>query len=135
MALLAGACASPALAARVYTMHRPGLRVKLEVLRHQIFPTHVWVLRRCSDGFEGSAGLSLEEPGEGIPIHQGGRFEFKWLVGDGYWMRIRLTGRVRRRTITGFYMEWEREGSRAICGTGEPGDRALHFTARRASLA
>jgi hypothetical protein len=72
----------------------------------------------------------LEAPGQEIPIRPNGRFEFNRVVGNGYWEREHLAGRVSEKTITGFYSEWDRMGSGAICGTGRPGKRAVHFTAR-----
>jgi hypothetical protein len=116
----------------VYKMYRPGLRVRLEVRGNKIIvPIYVWALRKCSNGFEGGSGLFLEEAGQGIPIRPDGRFERKhFLAGES---RLnRLSGRVRRRTIRGFYLQRNKEGpSGPLCGTGQPGDRALHFVARR----
>ncbi len=114
----------------VYKMYRPGLRVRVEVRGNELFPVYVWALRKCSDGFEGGSGLFLEEPGHGIPIHPDGRFERKhFLAGES--RLTRLSGRVRKKAIRGFYLQRNKEGpSGPLCGTGRPGDRALHFVAR-----
>jgi hypothetical protein len=133
-ALALGALAPPAGAAgnAVYSMHRPGLRVRLEVRDRQIVSTRIWARERCSDGFEGSFGLFLHGPGQRIHISSSGRFSFKLLSGGGYWRRIHLGGRVHDRSIAGSYTVWERRSvSGPICGTGSPGSRTLRFTARR----
>jgi hypothetical protein len=114
----------------VYTMHREGLRVRLEVRGSEIFPTRVWARRKCSNGFEGGSGLLLEEPVSAIPIRPHGRFGYRSFIGEGFWSLTRLSGRVYSRAIRGFYLERSREGAGPACGTGRPGDRALHFVAR-----
>lgn len=113
---------------KVFRMHRPGLRVRLEVRGGEIFPTRVWALSRCSSGFEGSGGLFLEEPGQGLPIRPDGRFEYEF-SSDEIFFHTRLAGRVSRTKITGFFLRWHFD-DRDLCGTGRPGHRALHFVAR-----
>jgi hypothetical protein len=110
-------------------MHRPGFRVRLEVRGREIFPTRVWVLRKCSSGFEGSGGLFLEEPGQVILIRRDGRFEYEFPSSEEIFHRTRLAGRVGRTRITGFFFEWDYVHG-DLCGTGRPGKRALHFVAR-----
>jgi hypothetical protein len=146
IALLAGACLLPSLAIgqsgqaiealdglsgsspnRIYKTYRDGLRVRLEVRGDEIVSTGIWVLRRCSDGFEAASGLSLQEPDQAIPIRPDGRFEFKWF---NLYERTRLAGRVSGTKISGFYLEWEQD-SKSVCGTGRPGKRAMHFVAHR----
>jgi hypothetical protein len=113
---------------RVYKMHRPGFRVRLEVRGREIFPTRVWARRKCSSGFEGNSELSLEEPGQGIPIRRDGGFDFEF-PSEGFPERTRLVGRVAEIKITGFYLDWSIQ-NHVLCGTGRPDKRALHFVAR-----
>jgi hypothetical protein len=114
---------------KVYKMHRPGLRVRLQVQSGVIFPTRIWARERCSSGFEGASGLSLEEPtpSQEIPIDNKGRFKFVW---DPFGGKTELRGHVYERKITGYYLDWEYDGTDGVCGTGRPGDRALRFMAR-----
>lgn len=115
-------------AVKVYKMHRPGLRVRLQVQEGVIFPTRVWALRRCQkSGFEGASGLFLEEPGQAIPIDHKDRFAF--VFPQDFGQRTRLGGHVYERKITGYYLEWEHVAL-DVCGTGQPGDRVLRFVAR-----
>ena len=110
-------------------MHRPGLRVRLEVRGREIVPTRVWALDKCSSGFEGSGGLFLEEPGQVIPIRRNGRFDYEFHGNEEYWGQTRMGGWVSRTKIIGFFMHWDFENG-VLCGTGSPGNRALHFVAR-----
>ena len=115
----------------VYTMHREGLRVRLEVRGSEITSTRIWARLHCSDGFEGGSGLLLKGPHQQIRVSRSGSFNFRLTTGGGYWRRIRLHGHVYSRTIAGSYTFWERRGPSVVCGTGRPGDRTLRFTARR----
>ncbi|HWT90084.1 MAG TPA: hypothetical protein VN179_03115, partial [Solirubrobacterales bacterium] len=82
LALVASAVALAGLAApsaavaggAVYTMHREGLRVRLEVRGEEIISTDVWTRHRCTDGYEGGAALHLGGPGQEIPLNRSGAF-------------------------------------------------------------
>jgi len=87
---------------KVYEMHRPGLRVRLHVHPGFILPARVWVLRKCSNGFEGSSALTLEDPTQKIPIDRKGRFKFVFSQSE-YPSELRLAGHVYERKITGTY--------------------------------
>jgi hypothetical protein len=116
----------------VYSMHRPGLRVHLEVRDGGITSTRVWTQLHCGDGSAEGFGLVLHGPGHKIRINFGGGFNLRLTTGGGYWSRLRLSGHVYARSITGSYTVWERRGvSGPVCGTGRSGDRTLRFTARR----
>jgi len=115
---------------KVYKMHRPGLRVRLQVQGRVIFPTRVWVRQRCSEsGFEGAAKLSLEEatPTQEITIDHKGRF--KYVFPRDYGQTIRLGRHVYKRKITGYFL-WQEYNGLEVCGTGQPGNRVLRFVAR-----
>jgi hypothetical protein len=114
---------------KVYKMHRPGLRVRLQVQAGVIFPTRIWVRERCTNGFEGASELFLEEPtpAQEIRIDHRGRFKF---VRDRFGGKTELVGHMYTRKITGYYLSWEYDGTDGVCGTGRPGDRALRFVAR-----
>jgi len=114
---------------KVYKMHRPGLRVRLQVEAGVIFPTRIWARTSCSNGFEGGSGLFLEEPtsSQEIFINHKGRFKYDFPARELREEAL-LAGRVYERKITGYYLEWDYEGG-VLCGTGQPGDRAVRFVA------
>jgi hypothetical protein len=116
--------------AKVYRMHRPDLRVRLQVQGGVIFPTRVWARTRCSSGSEGASELLLEEPtpSQEIAIGRRGRFKYEFPARESRLEAV-LAGRVFERKITGYYLEWDYEGG-VLCGTGQPGDRVLRFVAR-----
>jgi hypothetical protein len=114
---------------KVYKMHRPGLRVRLQVQGRVIFPTRVWARTRCNkSGFEGGSALTLAEPtpSQEIAIDRKGRFEY--IFPRQFGERTRLGGHVYDRSIKGYYLEWEFDGFE-VCGTGQPGNRVLRFVA------
>ena len=127
--VLVALVAAPAGAdAKLFKLVREDIRVKLNVKGERIVSVHIRARERCGEtDAVGFAKFVLRE--EPIVIRPGGRFHYGASFDDARGFgSVVLDGTVHRRRVSGFFSFKNNEG--VNCGTGRPGDRKVHFTAR-----
>jgi hypothetical protein len=126
--------ASPATAttssgARVFEMVRRDMRVTIRIVGRRVVHAHVRALERC--GRSGAKGyLTFDLPREeAIRVREDGHFHHGETFDDARGRgTVVLEGLVHRRTIQGIFLFRNRRDR--SCGTGRPGERRVHYTAR-----
>jgi hypothetical protein len=112
-----------------YQMIRSGFSVTLWVRKREIIRTAVRATERCHSGYVSPAALELAKSGDYVRIKRNGRFAFVWRRLNSETV---FSGQIDGRGATGIYRDWESDPNEGgPCGTGQPGDRTLHFNAPR----